>query len=70
MSDKSIATITTMGIDTGKNLVPRRRPRPTQRDVVRQEWSRGQIEARLAAMSPSLMGMETGVVKGFDRRLH
>jgi transposase len=61
MSNKSIATIVTMGIDIGKNSfhvvgLDRRRA-----IVLRQKWSRGQIEARLAATPPCLIGMKACV---------
>jgi len=60
MSNKSIATIVTVGIDIGKNSfhvagLDRRGP-----IVQRQKWSRGQIEGRLA-VPPCLIGMEACV---------
>jgi hypothetical protein len=39
MSDKSIATVATVGIDIGKEFVPRRRARSARRIVLRQKWS-------------------------------
>jgi hypothetical protein len=61
MSNKSIAIIATMGIDIGKNsfhVVGLDRPGAI---VLRQKWSRGQVEVRLAAMPPCLIGMEACV---------
>src|SRR5258708_17005235 len=61
MSNKSIATIATMGIDIGKNsfhVVGLDQPGAI---VLRQKWSRGQIEARIANMRPCLIGMEACV---------
>jgi transposase len=51
MSNKSIATITTMAIDIGKNSFHVVGPDRRGAIVVRQKWSRRQVEARLAAMS-------------------
>jgi hypothetical protein len=61
MSKKSIATIATQGIDIGKNSF--HVIGLDQRDaiVLRQKWSRGQIEARFANMPPCLIGMEACV---------
>ena len=39
-----------IGLDDGRGAI-----------VVRQKWSRGQVEARLANMSPCLIGMEACV---------
>jgi hypothetical protein len=52
MSNKSIATVATIGIDLGKNSF--RVVELDQRGaiVLRQKLSRGQIEARLANMPP------------------
>jgi hypothetical protein len=52
MSNRSIATIATMGIDLGKNSF-----RVVGLDgrgaiVLRHKWSRGQVAARLTAMPP------------------
>jgi transposase len=61
MSNKSIATIATMGIDIGKNsfhVVDLDRHGAI---VLRQKWSRGEIETRLANMPPCLIGMEACV---------
>src|SRR5499427_1567699 len=61
MSNKSITTIATMGIDIGKNSFHVVGLDAHGAIVLRQKWSRGQIEARLAAMSPCLIGMEACV---------
>src|SRR6516165_10476647 len=61
MSNKSIATIATMGIDIGKNSFHVVGLDRRGAIVLRQKWSRGQIEARLAAMPPCLIGMEACV---------
>ena len=56
MSNKSIATIATMGIDIGKNSFHVVGLDQRGAIVLRQKWSRGQIEARVAAMPPCLIG--------------
>jgi transposase len=61
MSNKSIATIATMGIDIGKNSFHVVGLDQRGAIVLRQKWSRGQIEARLANMPPCLIGMEACV---------
>src|SRR5215510_4509373 len=61
MSNKSIATIATMGIDIGKNWFHVVGLDRRGAIVLRQKWSRGQIEARLANMPPCLIGMEACV---------
>src|SRR5258707_2693365 len=61
MSNKSIATIFTMGIDIGKNSFHVVGLDRRGAIVLRQKWSRGQIEARLANMPPCLIGMEACV---------
>ena len=61
MSDKSIATVTTMGIDIGKNSFHVVGLDRRGTIVLRQKWSRGQIETRLANMPPCLIGMEACV---------
>src|SRR5215468_1834878 len=50
MSNKSIATIATMGIDIGKNSFHVVGLDRRGAIVLRQKWSRSQIEVRLAAM--------------------
>src|SRR6516165_7006186 len=61
MSNKSIATIATMGIDIGKNSFHVVGLDRRGAIVLRQKRSRGQIEARLANMAPCLIGMEACV---------
>jgi transposase len=61
MSDKSNATVATMGIDIGKNSFHVVGLDQRGAIVLRQKWSRGQIEARLANMPPCLIGMEACV---------
>ena len=61
MSNKSIATIATMGIDIGKNSFHVVGLDRRGAIVLRQKWSRGQVEARLGNMSPCLIGMEACV---------
>src|SRR5258708_1653569 len=61
MSNKSIATIATMGIDIGENSFHVAGLDRRGAMVLRQKWSRGQIEARIANMLPCLIGMEACV---------
>src|SRR5258708_10593465 len=61
MSNKSIATIATMGIDIGKNSFHVVGLDQRGAIVQRQKWSRGQIEVRTANMRPCLIGMEACV---------
>src|SRR5512136_1387379 len=61
MSDKSTPTIATMGIDIGKNSFHVVGLDARGAIVLRQKWSRGQVEARLANMPPCLIGMEACV---------
>ena len=61
MSKKSTATAATMGIDIGKNSVHVVGLDRRGAIVLRQKWSRGQVESRLAAMAPCLVGMEACV---------
>jgi transposase len=61
MPNKSNPTVATMGIDIGKNSfhvvgLDQRGP-----IVLRQKWSRGQVEIRLANIPPCLSGMEACV---------
>ena len=71
MSNKSNLSVTTMGIDIGKyafHVVGLDRRGAI---VLRQRWSRGQVEARLANMPPCLIGMEACVgAHHLSRRLH
>jgi len=61
MSNKSTANVATMGIDIGKNSFHVVGLDQRGAIVLRQKWSRGQVEARLAAMTPCLIGMEACV---------
>ena len=61
MSQKLNSEIAVIGIDIGKNsfhLVGQDRSGSI---VLRQKWSRGQVEARLANVRPCLVGMEACV---------
>ena len=61
MSQKLDSEIAVIGIDIGKNsfhLVGQDRRGSI---VLRQKWSRGQVEARLANLQPCLIGMEACV---------
>src|SRR5262249_51517046 len=61
MSLKRNSKVAVIGIDIGKNsfhLVGQDRRGAI---VLRQKWSRGQIEARLANLPPCLIGMEACV---------
>ena len=61
MSEKLNSEIAVIGIDIGKNsfhLVGQDRRGSI---VLRQKWSRGQVEARLANLHPCLIGMEACV---------
>ena len=61
MSEKLSSAVAVIGIDIGKNsfhLVGQDR---RGRIVLRQKWSRGQVEARLANLPPCLIGMEACV---------
>ena len=58
MSQKLNIKVTVIGIDIGKNsfhIVGQDRRGAL---VLRQKWSRGQLEARLANLPPCLIGME------------
>jgi hypothetical protein len=58
ISNKSIPTVATMGIDIGRNsfhVVGFDQRGPI---LLRQSWSRGRIGARLASMPPCIIGME------------
>jgi transposase len=61
MSNKSTATVATMGIDIGKNSFHVVGLDRRGAIVLRQKWSRSQIEARVANMPPCLIGMEACV---------
>jgi transposase len=53
--------VAVIGIDIGKNSFHVVGPDSRGAIVLRQKWSRGQVEARLANMSPCLIGMEACV---------
>src|SRR5579864_1861293 len=61
MSNKSTSVVATMGIDIGKNSFHVIGLDPRGAIVLRQKWSRSQIEARLANLPPCLIGMEACV---------
>ena len=61
MSNKSIPVVATMGIDIGKNSFHVIGLDSRGAIVLRQKWSRSQIEARVANMPPCLIGMEACV---------
>jgi transposase len=61
MSNKSNPTVATMGIDIGKNSFHVVGLDQRGAVVLRQKWSRGQVEARLANMPQCLIGMEACV---------
>jgi transposase len=61
MSKQSNATVATMGIDIGKNSFHVVGLDQRGAIVLRQKWSRGQVDARLANMPPCLIGMEACV---------
>ena len=61
MSNKSTSIVATMGIDIGKNSFHVVGLDERGAIVLRQKWSRSQIEVRLANMPPCLVGMEACV---------
>jgi transposase len=61
MSNKSNATIATMGINIGEYSFHVVGLDQRGAIVLRQNWSRGQIEARLSNVPPCLIGMEACV---------
>jgi len=79
MSHKLDSAIAVVGIDIGKNSFHVVGQDKRGALVLRQKWSRGQVEARLANLSPCLIGMEACVgahhlsrklqVLGHDARL-
>ena len=62
MSNKSTATVATMGIDIGKNSFHAVGLDRRGAIVLRQKWSRSQVEARLANM-PLERGTVLGAIK-------
>ena len=61
MFHNSNTSITVVGIDIGKNSLHVVGLDQHGAIVLRQKWSRGQVEARLANMRPCLIGMEACV---------
>src|SRR6201984_1914965 len=61
MSQKLNSAIAVIGIDIGKNSFHVVGPDKRGSIVLRQKWSRGQVEARLANVQPCLIGMEACV---------
>src|SRR6202171_4176446 len=61
MSNGSIPIVATMGIDIGKNSFHVIGLDRRGAIVLRQKWSRSQVETRLANMPPCLVGMEACV---------
>src|SRR5438094_1134700 len=61
MSNKSTTTVATMGIDIGKNSFHVVGLDERGAIVLRQKWSRAQVEVRLANMPACLIGMEACV---------
>src|SRR2546430_14285685 len=61
MSQQLSTTIAVIGVDIGKNWFHVVGLDQRGAIVLRQKWSRGQIEARLANMPPCLIGMEACV---------
>ncbi len=58
MSQKINAAIAVIGIDIGKNSLHIVGHDHRGAIVLRQKWSRGQVETRLANLPPCLIGME------------
>ena len=61
MAEKSVPTIAVIGIDIGKNSFHVVGLDKDGAIVLRQRWSRGQVEARLANIPPCLIGLEACV---------
>ena len=61
MSEKLTGAIVVVGVDIGKNSFHVVGLDQRGAIVLRQKWSRGQIEARLVNMPPCLIGMEACV---------
>jgi len=61
ISYKLTGTIAAIGIDIGKNSFHVVGHDKRDAIVLRQKWSRGQVEARLANLPPCLIGMEACV---------
>ena len=63
MAATSQSAIAVIGIDIGKNSFHVVGLDDRGAIVLRQKWSRGQVEARFANMSPCLIGMEACAVR-------
>jgi len=63
MSQTLNAAIAVIGIDIGKNSFHIVGHDERGAIVLRQKWSRGQVEARFANMPPCLIGMEASSVR-------
>jgi transposase len=61
MSQTLNAAIAVVGIDIGKNSFDMVGHNERGAIVLRQKWSRGQVEARFANLPPCLIGMEACV---------
>jgi transposase len=61
MSQKLSTAIAVIGVDIGKNSFHIVGLDDRAAIVLRQKWSRGQLEARLASVPPCLIGMEACV---------
>src|SRR5881392_65372 len=71
MSEKLNSAITVIGVDIGKNSFHVVGLDDRGAIVLRQKWSRGQVEARLANMPSCLIGMEACVgAHHLSRKLH
>ena len=71
MSQQSNCVIAVVGIDIGKNSFHIVGHDQRGAIVLRQKWSRGQVEARLANLPPCLIGMEACVgAHHLSRKLH
>ena len=62
MSQKSSNAIAVVGIDIGKNSFHVVGHDRRGAIVLRQKWSRGQVEARFANLPPCLIGMEARII--------
>jgi transposase len=61
MAEKLVSVIAVIGIDIGKNTFHAVGLDGRGAIVLRQKWSRGQVETRLANVAPCLIGMEACV---------
>ena len=71
MPETAHSAIAVVGIDIGKNSFHVVGLNERGMIVLRQKWSRGQVEARFANMAPCLVGMEACVgAHHLSRKLH